>query len=232
MRDFTVIINCSPLQFQECGVRYYTGALINALEKSVLRENLIFHDLPLSNRTVAQCGKRLLNKLVSDQFYLSLKQRLHKRTFAKTLLQVGNGKTLYHETNNIPALDLNVSYVTTVHDLTVFTIPNCHPPYRVKFFTDNFNRTLNSVLIAVPSHSTKQDLINDFGVPAEKIQVVPHGRNEFYQPIHKFVAQSITKKHVDKPFILFSGVIEPRKNLTNLLLAFVQIRKRRDVALV
>jgi glycosyltransferase involved in cell wall biosynthesis len=102
----------------------------------------------------------------------------------------------------------------------------------VKFFTDNFNRTLNSVLIAVPSHSTKQDLINDFGVPAEKIQVVPHGRNEFYQPIHKFVAQSITKKHVDKPFILFSGVIEPRKNLTNLLLAFVQIRKRRDVALV
>ena len=232
MRDFTVIINHSPLRFPECGIRYYTGALMNALEKSALREKLVFHDLHLADRTVAQFGKRLLNKLVSDQFYLSLKQRLYKHAFAKTLVQAESGKTLYHETNNIPAVELNVPYITTVHDLTVFIFPSYHLPYRVKFFTDNFHRTLKSDLIVVPSHSTKQDLINGFGVPTEKIQVVPHGRNEFYRPIPALEVQSITKKYIDKPFVLFSGVIEPRKNLTNLLLAFAQIRKRREVALL
>ena len=232
MRDFTVIINRSPLRFQEGGIRYYTSALMSALEKSALREKLFFHDLHPSNRTVAQFGKKLLNKLVSDQFYLSLKRKLYTHALAKTLVQAGNGTMLYHETNNIPAIELTIPYITTVHDLTVFTFPGYHLPHRVKFFTDNFQRTLKSDLIVVPSRSTKQDLINGFDVPTEKIQVVPHGRNEFYRPIRALEAKSITKKYVDKPFILYSGVIEPRKNLANLLLAFAQIRTRRDIALV
>ncbi len=232
MDDFKVIINRAPLQFQECGISYYTSSLIKALEQSELKEKLVYHDLGFSNKTAAQFGRMLLNKLSGDKFYIKLKSVLYKRALDKTLLHFSGEKALYHETNNVPAIDLRVPYVTTIHDTTVFKFPSDHPSYRVKFFEKNFNRALNSNIIVVPSNSTKQDLIDVFGTPAEKIKVVAHGRNEFYRPINLLEAQRIAKKYVDKPFILFSGIIEPRKNISNLLIAFGEICKRKDVALV
>jgi glycosyltransferase involved in cell wall biosynthesis len=232
MNQCKIVVNRAPLQFYPSGISYYVSSLLKTLAQSELKDHLVYHDLGVANKTMAQSGKDFLSKLLSDKWYLKLKSLLYKRQLDKTLARLSSGKAVYHETNNVPLADLHLPYVTTVQDMTVFRFPNHHPSYRVKLFTANFHRTLNSNLIVVPSQATKQDLTRGGAIPAEKVRVVAHGKNDFYRRIDLYQARAIARKYVDKPFILFSGIIEPRKNLSHLLLAFAQIRKKKNMALV
>jgi glycosyltransferase involved in cell wall biosynthesis len=231
MEAYKVIINRSPLRFQRSGVAYYTRLLIESLQQTEITENLLYHDFGFG-LPIPKAAKEFLVKILGNDLYTKLKNSQYKRSLQRILSHLPHNKAIYHETNNLPATDLSLSYVTTLQDLSVFKFPSYHPSHRVKFFGDNFQRTLDSNIIVVPSHSTRKDLMDMFAVPPEKIRVVAHGRNEFYRMIDPTQAHKIAKRYVDKPFILFSGIIEPRKNISNLILAFGLLRKKKDLALV
>lgn len=84
-------------------------------------------------------------------------------------------------------------------------------------------------LIAV-SHSTKNDLIDLYGVSPEKIKVVyeavPPAREHTQRP------KNISPQFLDKPYILYIGTIESRKNVTALVEAFTGVRAHHEVNLV
>jgi len=75
-------------------------------------------------------------------------------------------------------------------------------------------------LIAV-SEYTRQDAIQYLGIPPERIVAIHSGVAEAY-----FDAQSngVPRRYgLDKPYVLFVGTIEPRKNLDRLLDAWQQL---------
>ena len=84
-------------------------------------------------------------------------------------------------------------------------------------------------LIVAISESTKQDLINLYGIKEEKIKVIYPGIDKKFKPIEKDNPNldKVRKKYnLPDNFILYFGTIEPRKNILGLIRAFEQLKKQ------
>lgn len=132
-----------------------------------------------------------------------------------------------------------VKSVMVVHDLTRYLFPHFFPFNPMQKVLDlwaypamvrRYDR-----LITV-SEATRKDLMTRFKVPAEKVTVVYHGADETFQPLSRqTVEESLSRSYkIKKPFILFLGTLEPRKNIPALLEAFAGIRDQipHNLALV
>ncbi|MDP4270189.1 MAG: glycosyltransferase family 1 protein, partial [Bacteroidota bacterium] len=86
-------------------------------------------------------------------------------------------------------------------------------------------------VIAV-SERTKQDIIELYGTPADKIEVVYQGCDPvFTQPIEQSVLENVRQKYnLPKEFILYVGSIEERKNLLLAVKALKQTKQ--DIPLI
>jgi glycosyltransferase involved in cell wall biosynthesis len=83
------------------------------------------------------------------------------------------------------------------------------------------------------SQSTKNDLGRLFGIPEEKIEVVPCGVDPRFQPLRgNLISQFRQRRGLPERMILFVGTIEQRKNVSLLLEAYAQIKKDIPHALV
>ena len=84
------------------------------------------------------------------------------------------------------------------------------------------------------SDNTKNDLIRIFSIQPEMITTVHLGANEGYRPIDDDKAlQKIRHKYqLPDQFLLFTGSITPRKNLSRLVEAFNRIEDKRGYHLV
>ena len=122
---------------------------------------------------------------------------------------------------------LNIPLVVTIHDLSFFSFPD---EFRKRDLIKLQNWTKESVekastIIAV-SKTTKKDIIKRYNIPEEKIQVVYNGFEK-----HSFLPSVSNQKKIlasyqieSKEYLLYVGTIQPRKNLTTLFQAFVQLR--------
>lgn len=71
--------------------------------------------------------------------------------------------------------------------------------------------------IAAVSQATKDDIIRQFGIAAEKITVVPIG----FMPL----PETGTPLEVPEKFILFAGVLKERKNVSGVIRAFTRFHE-------
>ncbi|MBX9852516.1 MAG: glycosyltransferase family 4 protein [Cytophagaceae bacterium] len=83
--------------------------------------------------------------------------------------------------------------------------------------------------IATVSEYSKEDLIKNYRIHPDKIDVVYNGADEIYEAI-SHNKQKETKKIYAKgcDYFIFVGAIQPRKNIVNLFKAFDQFKLRDD----
>lgn len=118
-----------------------------------------------------------------------------------------------------------VPTVVTIHDLSYFYYPQ---EFLKKDFYQLKNWTKYSVkkaqkIIAV-SKTTKKDLINFYHLSDEKIEVIYNGCNKKTSS-RKLKTESIIR--IPKPYLLYVGTLQPRKNLITLISAFNLLLKER-----
>lgn len=79
------------------------------------------------------------------------------------------------------------------------------------------------------SQFSKQDIVDRYAVPEEKISVVYNGASRIFHP-HTAEQQAATRRDFSdgKPYFHFVGTLHPRKNIEHLLLAFDQFRDQVD----
>jgi glycosyltransferase involved in cell wall biosynthesis len=124
--------------------------------------------------------------------------------------------------------------VITVHDLAIYRNPGWFPGRQLLSTRWVVPRSLQraDVIIAV-SRSTARDLQELFGVPAARIEVVPHGVSAACRPMSgEDLAAARSRLRLPERFILFVGTIEPRKNLATLLEAWAMMSDRPDLVIV
>lgn len=78
--------------------------------------------------------------------------------------------------------------------------------------------------ILTVSKSSEKDIIADFGVPADRIQVIPLGVDEIFQPP--------TRPRVPGRIVAMASADAPIKGIATLLEAFAKLRTEREVSLV
>lgn len=122
---------------------------------------------------------------------------------------------IYHFPNFIlPPMSKGKSIVT-VHDLAFIRYPEYIEPKNLKYLQTQLPRSLKAAhkIIAV-SQFTKQELIDIFNLPEEKIAVVYEGVGESFKRIDK------TEKKMPYKYVLCTSTLEPRKNIEGLIRAF------------
>ena len=126
------------------------------------------------------------------------------------------------------SLKSNVRSLAVIHDLNFEHYPEDLPYWVRTYYRHYFPRfALKAARIATVSEFSKQDIIAQYGVPADKIDVVYDGSNELYRPLSEEEKLNVRNKYSGgSPYFLFIGSLHPRKNLINLFSAFDLFREK------
>lgn len=126
--------------------------------------------------------------------------------------------------------------LAVIHDLNFEHYPKDLPWVDRKYYQYFFPRFAHKARrIATVSEYSKRDISKQYNVPLEKIDVTLNGMNNKFSTIDESEKVKIRAKFSDsKPFFLFVGALHPRKNLTNMFLAFDKFKseKQSDVKFV
>ena len=125
---------------------------------------------------------------------------------------------LFHGLSNELPLNIGKSgipSVVTIHDLIFRRFPQCYKPIDRKIYDYKFSRAARAAtrVIAI-SRCTCRDLVNIYGIPFEKIDIVYQGCDQsFTREVSDAEIAALKKKYgIDGPFIVTIGTVETRKN--------------------
>jgi len=204
---------------QRTGIGRYTYHLLDCLGKIDQANEYILHE-----------PKRLFDfkrRLPDFSRYKNFKGRVD-------YFRWGVGKSdVYH----LPCPDNIGPYkgklVVTIHDLIHRTYPQSQTPQATQL-TEKYMQAiaLKADGIICISQNTRRDLHAFFDIPFEKTQVVYNGvDHQIFYPLSTqerlHAANSFKEIGIDKPFVLYVGTIEPRKNLTGLLESFALLKLKK-----
>ncbi|EIJ81323.1 glycosyltransferase [Bacillus methanolicus PB1] len=118
-----------------------------------------------------------------------------------------------------------IKVVVTLYDLIPLLYSNIYLTNETK---ENYMKTLNFIrsceLVFAISETTKNDAITYANIDPQKIVVIMGGISEKFRVKKNFKLNLLNNKYgITKPYILFSGGIEFRKNLRRFLEAFAKL---------
>jgi alpha-1,3-rhamnosyl/mannosyltransferase len=125
---------------------------------------------------------------------------------------------IFHATNLLRRAPRRAKLTATIHDLTCWLMPEVHTPGNVKAdreFADRILRRADGA-IAV-SENTRQDAIRWLGIAPDRIRTIHSGIAAAY-----YDATPVLR---DRPYALYVGTIEPRKNIDTLLDAWALLKR-------
>lgn len=118
--------------------------------------------------------------------------------------------------------------VVTAHDITPMLLPDAFLSGRPMIYRALFLKTLkNADRIIAVSDSTRRDILRYVNIPPEKICTIYEGVDqERYKPLSRKEVQVVDEKYaINFPYILYTGTLEPRKNIPFLIEAFHIVRR-------
>jgi glycosyltransferase involved in cell wall biosynthesis len=121
--------------------------------------------------------------------------------------------------------------VVTIHDATFFTQPDQHTSVKGTFFRSATRTALRrATRVIVPSKATRDELVRVLDGDSTKIDVAYHGVDPeiFHVPTEAEKARVAARLGVRGSYVAFLGVLEPRKNVPNLIRGWAQAVHWRD----
>jgi glycosyltransferase involved in cell wall biosynthesis len=131
----------------------------------------------------------------------------------------------------IPPPGPRQTLVVTVHDLAFRLFPAMYPPRWRALYRAGLRRAARraEAVIAVSRH-TATDLVRLTRVPPERVHVVPAAVSV---PEGDLDPEPVLRRlRIPRPYLLFAGTLEPRKNLVRLVRAYRRAALRIPHALV
>ncbi|MFA5104866.1 MAG: glycosyltransferase family 1 protein [Candidatus Margulisiibacteriota bacterium] len=140
------------------------------------------------------------------------------------LINKGSFDVFHSPDHILPFLPIKAKKIVTVHDLCFYKHPETFPLMKrsyKKLVTPGSLRRADRII--ADSASTKKDIIDIFAIPADKISVVHIGAGvEFRKIIDAGILLRLKKERgLEKPFLLFVGTLEKRKNIEGLIDAYI-----------
>lgn len=217
-----IVINTIPLLSPLTGVGIYINNLITEFQR--LQPNFDYtYYYGYFTKTLKRCD--------NEETYLhQIKEFIKETPFLSTMARWVKGRFIgiqykdydvYFEPNFIP-LDIRAKrIITTVHDLS-FLHPEWHPEDRVRYFSKNFfARIIKSHTIITPSRYTASKVMEGLRMrDIMRIEIIPNG---YDASVFNTTTMQENDNSVISNYILFVGSIEPRKNLDNLLKAYLML---------
>jgi glycosyltransferase involved in cell wall biosynthesis len=235
-----VAFNATALLSPLTGIGQYSYHLANGLVKCAGLDADLFYGAYWSKEVRSAplaTSSRVLPWIRSNvPFSYALRRLVQRRQFSARTKK--NDFDIYHEPNILP-LPFDGLTVITVHDLSWIRFPQMHPIERVRAMDKYFEIGLKQAsLVLTDSIFIKQELIDVFGLHPEVVVPIPLGVEPLFRPQSAEQTHPVLSRHALQHgrYLLAVGTLEPRKNLTLALHAFIQlpahIRKHYPLVLI
>lgn len=110
--------------------------------------------------------------------------------------------------------------VVTVHDVNFLEHPDAYPPNGLAFHRSMLERLVDADLVIVPSNATANALAATDHPPAN-VRVVANGTDiQAPDPVQR--DRLLDDLRIERPYVLWMGTLEPRKNPEGVLRGFVR----------
>ncbi|HEX4491659.1 MAG TPA: glycosyltransferase family 1 protein [Acidimicrobiia bacterium] len=134
---------------------------------------------------------------------------------------------VWHGPHYTMPLRVAVPTVVTVHDLTFFEHPEWHERGKVAFFRPMIRAAVHRAAVVVAVSDDTRERLRRVALPTGPIVVAPHGvDHERFNDAVRPTDDAVLATHgIRAPYIAFTGTIEPRKGLPNLVEAFAGVAR-------
>ncbi len=231
-----IVLDASPAVHRKAGLGRYAEELLSALVLAKAPLNpansgfaTLYHDAASAQPSaMVQALPRLaihqkpypwrLRALMAQLVNVSQDDLLMR-------LPGADGPLLFHATEHLLPRFKRARTVFTLHDLIFRALPHYHLP-RNRIYLNTamplFLRRADAI-IAVSDY-TKRDAMRVYGVPEEKITVIPEGVHPRFKRITDVNVLQAARSAYGLPeqFVLSVSTIEPRKNFVTLIKAFAE----------
>lgn len=218
-----ILIDATPLLLRSAGVKNYTYYWIQSLWQQARNDHVITLPAldglgPLNHETSVTGAMRT---------YLHLGRVFASNAFPwlPLLRWTMPRADVFHVSNQIRFPPRGIRLTATVYDMTCRLMPELHTAANIKADESLARNVLSRAdrLIAI-SENSRQDAVRLLALDPERIDVIYPGVPEVY-----FGAQP---RPSHRPYLLYLGAIEPRKNVDTLLDAWASFRLKSDFDLV
>ena len=164
------------------------------------------------------------------QYQVRIRSRFLARLWAQAVLPVLLRREridIMHYARNLGAFFTPGHSVLTIYDMTTLLHPEVYPSMDVLYWrTVQRLMVRNMDRIIAISESTAHDVKRIYGLPDEKVVVIPCAHYSRYRPVSaKEIHQVRSRYNLPKEFILHVGSISPKKNLPTLVRAFERLKQ-------
>ena len=137
---------------------------------------------------------------------------------------------LFHGTNYCVPVFAPCPTVVTVHDLSLYSQALTHEKKNVQRGKRRIPiMAKRADMLIAPSEATRDEIKKHLKIKDDKIRVVHEAAREKMKPLQLEDCQDVLEKHgVQRPYLLYTGTIEPRKNLIKLIQAYNELLKHTD----
>lgn len=213
-----ITIDATSALLRSAGVKGYTYHWLRHLRQQAAahQEDVDIRAFPLLSEWGSLDHERSAMSRVSTLGRLAL---LHSANIfgSPVLDRMLHGAQIFHAGNLVRRAPGRARLTATIHDLTSWIMPEVHTRSTARADQAFAERILKPAhgLIAVSEH-TRQDAIRMLGIRPERIRTIYSGvAEEFFDAPARARA---------KPYVLFVGTVEPRKNLGTLLDAWQSLK--------
>lgn len=229
-----ILVNAAPMKNLATGIGRYMRELYVAIERLHPDMEIKYFDglrlcdhMPTSPSAsgawtaAVDAAWRLPPALVC--FARTLAHEISARRF----YHLSQGFDLYHEAGYFPFKTAGqVKTVFTIHDISLKTMPECHPRDRVLFFRKYFEKSLHRAdAIIAPSEFTKSEFQKSYPAVNAKIHPIPLGcdKSLFRTYPQEQIDAFKSRLHLPERYVLFAGTSDPRKNIQAIFKAMAQL---------
>ncbi len=219
-----VVILADPLDNQHAGIHYYTWNLVSQLGK--VNSDIDYYILRRKKDELFPEDKQIVVKNYRFPGYAALRMFwIIPRKLRKLKVDVVVEPAHFGPFN----LPKRMKRVTVIHDLTPILFPHLH-----RFHSQLLQRIFlkgilrRAKLIISNSKNTAKDIESYDPVLKNRIISIYLGRDEHITYCEQ--DDYLKRMFKEKPYFLFAGTIEPRKNLTALLKAYELYRDQSNDA--
>jgi glycosyltransferase involved in cell wall biosynthesis len=214
-----ISIDATPLLLRSAGVKNYIYHWLTHLRRGAGSDSI--GTFPFFTRIGELDHERSMVGALATWTALGLLHGLNGSRLPWTI----PGLDLFHASHHCLNPPRKARLTTTVHDMTCWLTPALHSRANVQVTRRFGERILRRAdgIIAV-SESTRRDLLGILDLDPERVETIYPGVPESFFSVTAADVHRVREKHgLSRPYALFCGTIEPRKNIPGLLAAYGQL---------
>jgi glycosyltransferase involved in cell wall biosynthesis len=223
MRLAVEVSTCSA---ERTGIGYYTEHLV---------DGLLSTRAPGDDVVLISNGKPAAELVDRWQRYMHtggvpVRSIWMQRDAARLLDEAGAGFAVFP--NYLAPIGLRCPFVNVVHDLAIIRTPAFFNLSKLALQRSLLPMVVReAAAVATVSAASRRDVVSLLGVPEHRILMLPGAPHPACRPPAEAEVAGVRRRfHLERPYLLSVGTLEPRKNLPTLLRAFDRLLARTGTA--